>query len=103
MKQRLMISTLLFLTFMAGSARAEGVIAQREENQQDRIAKGIDSGQLTAKEAAHLEKREAKLEKERQKALSDGKMTRQEKKRLTHHENKLSHQIHHLKHNPRKA
>ena len=106
MRTRFTTLTLLTLTFIAGSAlsaRAEGVIAQREENQQKRIGEGIENGQLTAGEAARLEKGEQKLEQARQKALSDGKMTWQEKKRLTHHENKLSHKIYRLKHNPRKA
>ena len=107
MKARFTTLTFLTLTFVAGSAfpiaHAEGLIAQREENQQKRIGQGIDSGQLTAGEAARLEKGEQKLEQARQKALSDGKMTWPEKKRLTHRENKLSHRIYHFKHNPRKA
>ena len=32
-----------------------GTIHQRKENQQDRIAQGVKSGQLTAGETAHLE------------------------------------------------
>ncbi len=34
-----------------------GRIAQRKENQQDRIAQGVKSGQLTAGETARLERR----------------------------------------------
>ncbi len=105
-KLELTALTLLALTLAANSALPvawSGVVAEREENQQERIAKGIKSGQLTAQEAAHLEKGEAKLEAERQKALSDGKMTGHEKKKLMHHQNKLSHKIHHLKHNSKKA
>ena len=98
--------TLLALTVIAHSPLPSawaGVVAEREENQQERIAEGLKTGQLTAQEAAHLEKGEAKLEAERREALSDGKMTGHEKKKLIHHQNKLSHKIHHLKHNSKKA
>ncbi|HUI50298.1 MAG TPA: hypothetical protein VLX60_00875, partial [Terriglobales bacterium] len=36
-------------------------IAQRKENQQDRIANGVKSGQLTAGETASLESKEAAI------------------------------------------
>ena len=39
-------------------------IAQRKDNQQDRIAQGIDSGQLTAGETKNLETKEADVNKE---------------------------------------
>jgi hypothetical protein len=40
-------------------ATAPATINQRKENQQDRIANGIQSGELTAGETKHLEKKEA--------------------------------------------
>ena len=80
-----------------------GEVKNREENQQDRIAQGVKSGELTAKETAHLEKGEAKIEKDRQKALADGKMTPKEKRKLNREENKMSHRIYAKKHNRRKA
>jgi hypothetical protein len=39
-------------------------IQQRKENQQDRIANGVQSGQLTAGETKNLENKEANLNKE---------------------------------------
>ena len=36
-------------------------INKRQENQQDRIAQGIKSGQLTPRETARLEKQEAEI------------------------------------------
>jgi len=36
-------------------------IKKRQENQQDRIAQGVGSGQLTPRETARLEHREANL------------------------------------------
>jgi len=42
------------------------VVEQRKENQQDRIANGVQSGQLTAGETANLEKKESALNKRRE-------------------------------------
>ena len=39
-------------------------IQQRKENQQDRIAQGVQSGQLTAGETKNLETKEAAINKE---------------------------------------
>ena len=46
------------------ASAAPGRIAQRKGNQQDRIAQGVKSGQLTAGETARLERKEAGLNKE---------------------------------------
>ena len=43
---------------------ADPSIAQRKDNQQDRIANGIESGQLTAGETKQLETHEADINKE---------------------------------------
>ena len=46
---------------MAAGVFAEDRIPDRKENQQDRIAQGINNGTLSAGEAARLERKEAKL------------------------------------------
>ena len=78
-----------------------GEVKAREGNQQDRIARGIDSGQLTAGEAARLEKGEQRIEANRQKALADGKITRRERRKLNRQENRESRRIFKAKHNTR--
>ena len=74
-------------------------IDKREANQQARIADGINSGALTAKEAANLEKREAKIVADEQAAKADGKVTRAERAKLHRDENRASRKIHAKKHN----
>jgi hypothetical protein len=74
------------------------VIKNREERQQGRIAEGIESGQLTAREAARLERGQAKIEADRQKALDDGTVTKREKAKLTREQNRASRQIYRQKH-----
>ena len=49
------ISTAVLILMAAGSALAAPKYVNRRENQQDRIAQGVKSGSLTAKETAHLE------------------------------------------------
>jgi hypothetical protein len=78
-------------------------VGKRAENQQDRIAQGIKSGQLTAGEAGHLENNEAKINKEvrNDRAANGGKLTPQERAKVNHQQNRQSRQIYRDKHNGR--
>jgi hypothetical protein len=80
-------------------------INQRKENQQDRIAQGIKSGQLTAGEASHLEKQEAGVNKEEagMRAQDNGHLTKQDRKTLNQQQNVESKRIYRDRHNGRKA
>lgn len=79
-------------------------INQRKENQQDRIAQGVKSGQLTAGETAHLEHQEAGINKEERgmRAQDNGKLTKQDRKTLNKQQNQESRRIYRDKHNARK-
>src|SRR6266849_5700873 len=81
------------------------VIEQRKENQQDRIAQGVKSGQLTAGETATLEKKEAAINKETRtdRAANGGKLTGAEKAQINHQQNQVSKQIYADKHNANTA
>jgi hypothetical protein len=78
-------------------------VGKRAENQQDRIAQGIKSGQLTAGEASHLENNEAKINNEvrNDRAANGGKLTAQEKRQVNRQQNRTSRQIYRDKHNGR--
>jgi hypothetical protein len=78
-------------------------VGQRQENQQDRIAQGVKSGQLTAGETAHLEKNQARINKEvrNDRAANGGKLTAQEKAKVNQQQNRQSRQIYRDKHNAR--
>lgn len=78
-------------------------VGKRAENQQDRIAQGIKSGQLTAGEAAHLENREAKINREvrNDRAANGGRLTAQERAQVNRQQNRTSRQIYRDKHNVR--
>ena len=89
----------------ATDADKKPTIEQRKENQQDRIANGIKSGQLTAGETANLEKKEAAINKETaaDRAANGGKLTPQEKAQVTRQQNQTSKQIYADKHNANTA
>jgi hypothetical protein len=76
-------------------------IAQRKQNQQDRIANGVKSGQLTAGETANLENKEAAINGETRadRAADGGKLTSAEKQQINQQQNQLSKQIYNDKHN----
>jgi hypothetical protein len=90
---------------LASSLLVPGVfgqtVNQRRENQQDRIAQGVNSGQLTAGETVNLENKEHKLNQEihADRSANGGKLTAQERKQVNRQQNKLSRQIYKDKHN----
>jgi hypothetical protein len=76
-------------------------IGQREQNQQDRVANGVDSGQMTAGETKNVESRESNLNREVRddRHADDGHLTQQERQQINHQQNNLSHSIYQDKHN----
>jgi hypothetical protein len=80
---------------------AQSIVNQRRENQQDRIANGVQSGQLTAGETANLENQEANLNKEirTDRRQNGGNLTNNEKTQINRQQNGLSNQIYQDKHN----
>lgn len=73
-------------------------IDARQDKQDARIEQGVASGQLTNREAAHLEKREAGIANAEAKAKADGKVTRKERAHLRAKENRTSKAIYQQKH-----
>ena len=88
-------------TFLTVSLPADQKIAARKENQQDRIAQGVKSGQLTAGETARLETKESRVNKEirADRAANGGKLTGGEKALVNRQQNKMSKAIYRDKHN----
>jgi len=86
---------------VAQSATASTTINQRKENQQDRIAQGVHSGQLTAGETARLERQERGINREERgmRAQDNGRLTRQDRRTLNHQQNQESRRIYRDKHN----
>jgi len=80
-----------------------GSVAQRKDNQQDRIANGVADGQLTPGETKRLETGEAGLNKEESnmRSADDGHLTAADRAKLNRQQNHLSDRIYDDKHNAR--
>jgi hypothetical protein len=76
-------------------------INQRKTDQQDRIAQGVKSGQLTAGETSHLERQEAGINKEERgmRAQDNGHLTKSDRSTLHKQQNQESRRIYRDKHN----
>ena len=76
-------------------------VGKRQENQQDRIANGVKSGQLTKGEAAHLERNQARIHQQvrAERQANGGKLTPQERAQVNREQNRQSRQIYRAKHN----
>jgi hypothetical protein len=80
-------------------------VGARRENQQDRIASGIRSGQLTAGETARTENREQGINQQDRadRQAKGGELTGGEKQQLNQKLNGTSRQIYNQKHNDKVA
>src|SRR5262249_36864272 len=81
----------------------KNAIDSRRENQQDRIANGVKSGQLSAGEAAKLENQERGINQQvrADRAANGGKLTAGEKAQINKEQNRESKKIYNKKHNAR--
>jgi len=100
--KRIALTSLIAAGLMIAGLNAQEIKA-RQENQQDRIAQGVKSGQLTAGETANLEHKEAGLNREirHDRKQNGGNLTNKEKRQINRQQNQLSRQIYNKKHNAR--
>jgi hypothetical protein len=105
--KRVIIASMLMGALLTGTAATsfaadekEGVIKQRKENQQKRIAQGVKSGSLTPKETARIEHNESKINKEvrADRKANGGNLTNKEKAQVNRQQNRVSKQIYNQKH-----
>jgi hypothetical protein len=100
MKFTLLISSMMLAASAGAFAQSNTAgSVQRDVNQQERIEKGLQSGQLSTKEAGKLEREESKVDHLQAQALKDGKLSNDEKLRLNAAQNKVSSDISAAKHN----
>ncbi len=80
-------------------------INERRNDQQQRIAQGIHSGQMTPGEAARTERREQKINRQvgTERRANGGSLTPGERQQVNREQNRASRQIHQEKHNDKTA
>jgi len=93
---------ILALTTSMAFAQESGQTAQHRKNvQQQRIAQGVHSGQLSARETHHLEGRESHInhEEHNMRTRDNGHLTHADRTRIQHQQNRTSRAIYNKKHN----
>ena len=104
MKLKSLLATALVAAFptmvlaQAADTTSTKRIDKRQENQENRIEKGAQSGQLTGKEQKRLQKGQEHVQKMENKAMADGKMTKNERKRIEHAQDQQSKAIYRERH-----
>lgn len=88
----------LFLPLLALAQTATPQLDRRQAAQEARIDQGGQSGALTRREAARLERGQERIGRMEQRAKADGQVTRQERMRLQRAENVQSREIRRQKH-----
>jgi len=81
------------------SAQTVGTEVQRDVNQESRIERGLQSGQLSTGEAARLERGEARIDRMESNALKNGNLSPQEATRIRQAQNQESGRINKLEDN----
>ena len=99
MKRTLITAAILLAASVGAFAQTAASTVQRDVNQQQRIERGLQNGNLTTREAAQLERDESHVDKLQAQALKDGKPTDAERARLKAAQNKSSRDINAAEHN----
>ncbi len=94
-------SAALFANVASAASTATPRVDRREARQRARIAQGVQSGQLTAGEAARLRAGQRRVHRIEHRAKADGVVTPRERARLERGQDRQSRAIHRLKHNAR--
>ena len=81
-------------TAIAGTPRYDA----RQQNQRERIANGVQNGELTMRETRRVAAGQVHLNRVEQRAKSDGVVTKRERVHLQHEANQQSRRIHRQKH-----
>jgi len=97
------VKMVVVVTALSSLAMA-GEVDRREERQQDRIGQGVQSGQLTPGETAHLEKQEQRIDSQvkTERAENGGHLTADERRQVNREQNRESRRIYAAKHNARR-
>src|SRR5438309_7805579 len=85
----------------ASSQRMQADV-QRNVNQERRIEQGVQSGQLTNREAGRLERGQARVDRAEARAGANGRVSANEQQRIQKAENKQSRPIYREKHDAQK-
>jgi hypothetical protein len=98
-----LITIIVAGVFTAGVPAFAKTIKKREANEERRIERGVEKGQITPKEQQRLDNQQKTIEQEREAAAADGKVTKRERRDIKHDQKRLSQDIKHKRHNAQGA
>jgi hypothetical protein len=99
MNRTTFIACLLLGSGAAAFAQSPAGTVQRDINQEKRIEQGLQSGALSTREAATLQREESRVNRMQSRALKDGQLSAGEQAKLSAAQNKVSADIRAAKHN----
>jgi hypothetical protein len=99
-----LLTAAVWLGCLPLEAAGPGKIQKRKERQQDRIAQGSGSGQLTPRETSRLEKKEVRVNRQERnmRKANGGALTPHERAKINRQQNRLSRDIYRQKHDAQK-
>ena len=105
MKRSLCCIALTLTVAAAAQAQPAGTAAatQRDANQQGRIEQGLQSGELSTREAGRLEREQQAVDRQQAHALKDGTLTPREQARISREQNAVSRDVYTQKHDAQKG
>jgi hypothetical protein len=87
------------LVMIAGEAWAQGPVGRRQARQSQRIAQGVRSGQVSAREHRVLKREQKHIQKFKTRAFADGRVSPKERARLRRMQDRAGGHIYKAKHN----
>ena len=101
MKKLIILGAFILTAGLVNAQTQTKKVNQRQKNQTERIAKGVNSGELTKKETKNLANQQRDIRRTKRAAKSDGKVTRKERAVIHSKQNAASRNIKRKKNNNR--
>jgi hypothetical protein len=93
----------VFFAVTAYGQTNDPMVRKREQRQEKRIDQGVQSGELTPREAGRLEREQARIKQDEERMKADGKLTPQERRKLRREQNRASRHVYREKHDAQQA
>lgn len=100
MKKTLIAAAAAVLAFTSAPAMAQNA-DYRQYKQDQRIDRGVHSGELTRAEARNLYRQQDRIDRYEDRALRDGRLSYRERQKLDRKQDRASDRIYRKKHNDR--
>ena len=101
MKKLIILGAFILTAGLVNAQTQTKKVNQRQKNQTERMAKGVNSGELTKKETKNLANQQRDIRRTKRAAKSDGKVTRKERAVIHSKQNAASRSIKRKKNNDR--